>query len=145
LFSCIFIYCYAFVSHLRLLKLTRKFSKRINKRIKCDCMSKIKESMNSFRIIELFIAALLGGVTGRLFAVYWILPGLESQIIGSTIVVFSFLGFAAFFYFIAWLIDSHVVPKLQRSKKQEVTSKKTEEEEIPNSLKLRDEFKNRKI
>jgi hypothetical protein len=107
-------------------------------------MSKIKESINSFRIIELFIAALLGGVAGRLFAIYWTLPDLESQIIGSTIVVFSFLGFATFFYFIAWLIDSHALPKLQRSKKQEVTSKGTEEE-ISNSFKLRDEFKHRKI
>jgi len=107
-------------------------------------MGEVKQSVNSFRVIELFIAALLGGVTGRLFAIYWALPDLESQIIGSVMVVFSFLGFATFFYFIAWLIDSHVLQKLQRSKKQEVASKRTEEE-IPNSFKLRDEFKNRKI
>jgi len=109
-------------------------------------MSKMRESINSFRIIELFIATLLGGVAGKLFATYWTLPDLESQIIGSTMIVFSFLGFATFFYFIAWLIDSHAIPKLQRSKKQEAAiSKRTEEEEIPNSLKLREEFKNRKI
>jgi len=130
--------------HLGLPKLTRKFSKTTSKHIKCDCMSKIKESINSFRIIELFIATLIGGVAGRLFAIYWTLPDLESQIIGSTLVVFSFVGFATFFYFIAWLIDSHILPKLQRSKKQEA-AKKTTEEEIPNSLKLRDEFKNREI
>jgi ABC-type uncharacterized transport system permease subunit len=109
-------------------------------------MSKIRESINSFRVIELFVAVLLGGVVGRLFATYWTLPDLESQIIGGTIVVFSFLGFATFFYFVAWLMDSYALPKLQRPKKQEAAiSKGTEEEEIPNSLKLRDEFKNRKI
>jgi len=107
-------------------------------------MSKIKESINSFRVIELFIATLIGGVAGKLFAIYWTLPDLSSQIIGSTLVVFAFLGFSTFFYFIAWLVDTHALTKLQRSKKQAV-SKITEEEEIPDSLKLRDEFRNRKI
>ena len=112
--------------------------------LECDYMGEKKASVNSFRIIELFIATLLGVVAGRVFAIYWTLPDLESQIAGSIIIVFSFLGFATFFYSIAWLIDSYILPKLYRSRKQEVTSKETEEE-ICDSLKLRDEFRNRKI
>jgi len=111
-------------------------------------MSETKESINGFRIAELFVATLLGSASGRLFAVYWALPNFGSQIAWSvTIVVmifFSLLGIATFFYFISWLIDSYLLPKLRRSKNLEVTIQGTEEE-ISDSLKLREEFKHRKI
>jgi len=107
-------------------------------------MGEIKASLNSFRVIELFIATLLGSVAGRVFAIYRTLPDLESRIAWSIMIVFSFLGFATFFYFVAWLFDSYAPPRLRRSKKQEAKSEETEEETC-DSLKLRDEFRHRKI
>ena len=111
-------------------------------------MSKTKESINGFRIAELFVATLLGSVAGKLFAIFWTLPDFGSQIAWSVmivvLIVFSLLGVATFFYFVVWLIDSYLLPKLQRSGRQEATIEETEEE-ICDSLELRDEFRHRKI
>ena len=103
-------------------------------------------SFNPPRLIELVIAVFVGGISNKLFDIYWTVPDFQSRITVSVIITLTVFGLVALLYSVVWLTQ---YPFRLRKRKTGSTDKqeadKQEHNELPNSIILRNEFKHRKF